>query len=181
MITIDLGKLEYYDSDSNQFHYEEGGVVRFEYSLKVLYQWEGKWKKPFLKGELTGEEAIDFYMMMALDPFDEKFLSSKVVETLSNYIGDSNTATTFSSNSPGQNGNNSNKRAKIYTAEEIYALMFMSQVPLEMENINLNRLMVILRIIDNYNQPPKKMSKQDIYKQNAQLNAQRRQKFKSKG
>jgi hypothetical protein len=180
VITIDLGNIEYYDSSSNQFIYENGGVVRFEYSLKVVYDWEAKWKKPFLKGELTEQEIIDFYMMMALDPIDDRFLTSEVMARLADYIQDTNTATTFSSGQDGQGGGSSNK-PKIYTAEELYALMFSAGVPLDFENRNLNRLLVILRIIASYNNPPKKMSKQDILRQNASLNAQRKAQMKTRG
>ena len=56
MITLNLGTIEYWDG--KQFHLEEGGIGRFEYSLKTLYDWEAKWKKPFLKGELTEEEKL---------------------------------------------------------------------------------------------------------------------------
>lgn len=161
--------------------YEEGGTVRFEYSLKVVYDWEGKWQKSFLKGELTDDEWFDFYMMMALDPIDEKFMTHEVMDTLAKYIGNSNTATKFSSNQQGQNGNNGSTKGKIYTAEELYALMVMANVPLEFEYRNLNRLLVTLRIISSYNNPPKKMSKQDVYRQNASLNAQRKAKLQTKG
>lgn len=181
MITLDLGTIEYFDSSSNQFIIKEGGVVRFEYSLKVLYEWEGKWKKPFLKGERTEEELLDFYMMMALDPVDREFMTYDVMAVLSKYIGDSNTATTFTTIQDRQNSNNSSKKGKHYTAEELYALMFSANIPLEFENRNLNRLMVILRIISSQNEPPKKMSKADIYRQNAELNAARKRKLNTKG
>lgn len=181
MITIDLGTIEYYDSNSNQFVYEEGGVVRFEYSLKVLYDWESKWKKSFLKGELTEQEMVDFYTMMALDPIEEKFITGEVMTMLADYIKDPQTATTFSSEQNGQNGNNPFKKGKIHTAEELYAMMIMANVPMEFENRNLNRLFVILRIISSYNNPPKKMSKQDIYKQNAEINRQRKAQMKTRG
>lgn len=180
MITIDLGTYEYYDDSSRTFVIEEGGLVRFEYSLKVLYEWEGRWKKPFLKGEITEQESLDFYRLMALDPLDEKFLTFEVIEILSEYVKDTNTATTFTNHDTGQNGNN-NKRVKIYTSEEIYALMFSAGVPLEFENHNLNRLMIMLRIIGDYNKPPKKMSRQDILRQNASINAQRKARMKTKG
>lgn len=171
--------MEYYDGKSNQFVYEEGGVVRFEYSLKVLYEWEGRWKKPFLKGELTERELMDFYKTMALDPVDEKFITIEVQETLAKYVSDSHTATTFSSHQE-QEGKGFNMK-KRYTAEELYALMFMAQVPIEFENRNLNRLLTVLKIMSNYNTPPKKMSKQDILKQNASLNAQRKAQMKTRG
>lgn len=181
MITIDLGSIEYYDGKTNQFLYEEGGVVRFEYSLKVIYDWENKWRKPFLKGELTEKELLDFYIQMALDPIDEKFITDEIMESLSKYISDTNTATTFSTVENSQNGDTNPSKGKIYTAEELYALMFMANIPIEFENRNLNRLLVILRVMSSYNSPPKKMSKADIYKQNAQLNAQRKAQLKSKG
>lgn len=178
MISIDLGTIEYYDGDSNQFVYDKGGVVRFEYSLKAIYDWENKWRKPFLKGGLTDEEIVDFYMRMALDPIKEEFITYDVKVVLAKYIDDSNTATTLSSINKGDGQSNTNK---LYTSEELYALMFQANVPLEFENRNLNRLLVILRIVASYNSPPKKMSQEEIYKQNRELNAQRKAQLKSKG
>lgn len=181
MITIDLGTLEYYDGDKNLFIEESGGIVDFEYSLKVVYDWEAKWRKPFLNGKLTEWEWIDFYSMMALTPIDSRFITEDVMEKLSNYITDSQTATTFSTPHEGQNGSKDFNKAKVYTAEELYALMAMNHVPLDFENRNLNRLTTILRVISNYNAPPKKMSVHDIQKQNAELNRQRREQLKTKG
>lgn len=172
--------MDYYDSESNQFVYEEVGIVRFEYSLKVLYEWEGKWRKSFLKGELTDDEWVDFCSMMALDPIDKKFITDDVVNILSKYVSDSSTATTFSSRE-GQNGSKGSTKGKLYTAEEIYALMVMANIPIEFEHRNLNRLLVILRVIQSYNAKPEKMSKQDVYRQNAQLNAARKKQMQTKG
>lgn len=178
MITIDLGRVEYFNSSTSSFEYEERGIVRFEYSLKTLYHWESKWKKPFLKGSITQEELVDFYKLMALDPIDDKYIDAELMQTLAEYIQDAHTATTFSSN-----GSSGGKLAKpkIYTSEELYALMISANVPLEFENRNLNRLLVILRIISAHNEPPKKMSKQDILRQNSELNRQRRDSMKTKG
>lgn len=183
MIIIELGTVEYYDSGKNEFIYEVGGKSRFEYSLKMLYEWEGKWKKAFLKDNknLTAEEALDFYIMMALDPIDKKFMTIEVMNTLSEYVNDSQTATTFTDSSKGQNGNNSPSKGKTFTSEELYAMMITSNVPLDFENRNLNRLLTILRVISVQNNPPKKMSKNDIYRQNATLNAERKAKLNTKG
>lgn len=181
MIAIDLGTIEYYDSDKNEFAYDTCGVVRFEYSLKVIYDWEAKWLKPFLKGGLTDNEMVDFYMMMALDPIKEEFLTGSAMRLLSKYIEESHTATTFANHDDSQNGNQTSSKGKIYTAEELYALMFQAQVPIEFETRNLSRLLVVLRIISAYNQPPKKMKQHDIYKQNASLNEQRKAMLNSKG
>lgn len=178
MITIHKQPIEYYDSSKNQFEYDDGGVARFEYSLKVVYDWEAAWRKPFLKGEYEDHELMDFYMRMAIDPIDPSFITTDVAIQLSNYIQDTQTATTFSS---GQNGQNGNKKSKLYTAEELYALMFSAGVPIEFENRNLNRLMTILRIISSYNNPPKKMDKNEILRQNKSINAQRKAQMKTRG
>ena len=68
MIEIDLGTLEYYDEESNEFQYETGGIVQFEYSLKAMYEWEAKWGKAFLRGDYTTNELRDFFLRMALSP-----------------------------------------------------------------------------------------------------------------
>ena len=182
MLTIDLGNIEYYDPTKNEFTYEEGGIVRFEYSLRVLYEWEGVWKKPFLDKnvKLTSDEIIDFYCRMALDPFDIRFLTNKVMNKLANYISDSSTATTFRT-PDGEGGSRVNRDGKIYTSEEIYSLMFSAGIPLDFEDRNLNRLLIILRIISSKNSPPKKMSRSDVLKQNAKLNAERKARLKTKG
>ena len=180
MIEIDLGTLEYYDEESNEFQYETGGTVQFEYSLKAMYEWEAKWGKAFLRGEYTTNELKDFFLRMALSPVDGKFLTHEVMEELSAYLADKNTATTFSEVPNSQNGNKSNI-GKVYTSEEIYALMFMNQIPIELEHRNLNRLLVILRIISDYSQPKKKMTTTDVYEQNRRLNEERKKKYGTKG
>ena len=178
MLTIHLGNIEYFDSKNNQFEYTEGGTVNFEYTLKVVYDWECKWRKPFLKGGLTEQELVDFYKMMAIETLDEKFLTTDVMIEIAEYIAKPNTATTFANHSTESSGPN---KPTIYTAESIYAMMFSASIPIEFENRNLNRLLIILRIISSYNEPPKKMSKQEIFKQNASLNAQRKAQLKTKG
>lgn len=180
MITIDFGTIESFDEKTNAFTYDEVGKIRFEYSLKVLYEWEGKWKKAFLNERevLTNEEIVDFYVKMALDPFDKEYLTKEVMKILAKYISNPNTATRFSSRGP---GGSSNTNGKVYTAEEIYARMFTEGIPLEFEHRNLNRLLTILRIISLNNSPPEKMSRADIMSQNAKINAQRKAKHQTKG
>jgi hypothetical protein len=178
MLTIDLGNIEYFDSDKNEFVYETGGTVRFEYSLKAIYEWEGTYKKPFLKCELTYNEMITLYKCMALDKFDLKFITNDVSKMISDYISDINTATTFSNNSTNATGS---AKKTAHTSEEIYAMMFSSGIPLEFENRNLNRLLTILRVISVQNNPPKKMSKNEILKENSNLNKQRKAQMNTKG
>lgn len=185
MITIYKPADEWYNESSKQFVYVEPSSARFEYSLKAVYEWEARWGKPFLpqlehfiNGGHSSPEAMDFYNEMAIDPIDDEFLSLDVIEQILKYINSPSTATTFTTPN---NGGGSVKKGKVNTSEEIYASMFTAGVPLEFENRNLNRLLVILKIISLASEPPKKMSKDDILKQNASLNAQRKAMLNSKG
>lgn len=180
MITIKIDELEFYDDKTNTFIHYPARSVDFEYSLKAVALWEGKWKEPFLSIEFREDDIRlpDFYRCMATDPtLPLEYITDKVSLELANYIGDSQTATTFSS----QNESKPQGRGKQYTSEEIYALMFMNSVPLEMENRNLHRLLVVLRVISVYTNPPKKMSQQEIFRQNQRLNEERKKKYNTKG
>lgn len=179
MITIRFTDTEYYNEETNEFINLESKTVDFEYSLLAVAKWEAKYKLPFLNTRLDTLDAklIDFYLFMSNDPtLTEDYINESTATLLSRYISDSQTATTFHS----QNDDKS-KSSKIYTSEELYALMFMNGVPLEFENRNLNRLLTTLRIISAYNAPPKKMSKEDILRQNRELNAQRRKQYNTRG
>lgn len=180
MLTLTFRDLEYYDESTNTFLTLPSKTVDFEFSLRVIAKWEQKWKLPWLSSKLEpGDDGfIDFYLMMSLDPdLSPLYIDDTAIAALSSYISDKRSATIFTS----QNENNLNTRGKIYTAEEFYALMFMNGIDLEFENRNLNELLNILRIISHYNSPPKKMSKQDIFKQNRELNAKRKAEYNTKG
>ena len=175
-ISINLGSIEHYDSVENVFNKKDIGVVEFEYTLKAVYEWECKWKKPFLKGDLTPEETIDIFLRMAKTKIQPEYLNLEAIKTLSDYIRDPQTATTFNITSGGSKG-----PGKFQTSEEIYALMILNNVPIEFENRNLNRLMTILRIIGLKSEPPKKMTKEEVLRQNSELNRLRKEQMKSRG
>lgn len=182
MIEIKLNDIEYFDPEENEFRYIKGDIIRFEYSLKAIYEWEAKWKKPFLKESKTphtDEEILDFCHMMALDPVNKSLITSSVVKKLNNYMSDKNTATIFTTS--GNNSGSSTGSSKTYTSEEIYALMFEAGIPLEFENRNVNRLLIMLKIISLRNRPSKRMSRSEVLSQNARINAQRKAKYKTKG
>lgn len=179
MITLNLNAIEYYDDNINEFINLPSKTVNFEYSLFAVSKWESKWKIPFLTSRFKGNDPklIDFYLAMCDDPtLNSDYINKSVADTLSKYIADPQTATTFTS----QNDNIPTK-TKIFTAEEIYAIMCMNHVPIEFEHRNLNTLLVILRIISVYNNPPKKMSRTEVLSQNRRLNEERKKKYNTRG
>jgi hypothetical protein len=86
------------------------------------------------------------------------------------------TATTFTEDKTKKGGSRD-----IITAEIIYHWMIALQIPNEYRKWHLNSLLTLIRVCNEKNQPPKKMSQQDIMRRNAQLNAARRKKHNSKG
>lgn len=178
MLVIDFGTKESYNSSTNVFETVDIGLIRFEYSLKALYEWEGVWLKPFKPETLSDAELLDFYHKMALDNFNPTYFDIPSINKLSEYVGKANTATKFSAVG-GQNGNK--LAAKTYTSEEVYGLMAEYNIPLEFENRNLNRLFTIIKVMDERKRPPTKMNRQEILQQNAELNRQRREAMKTRG
>ena len=59
--------------------------------------------------------------------------------------------------------------------------MFSFNIPKECEKWHINRLLTLIQIFSIKNSPDKKMSKNEIYKHNRELNALRRKKLGTKG
>lgn len=180
MLTIVIPETEEFDPITSTFTVYKREVLNLEHSLVSLSKWESKWKKPFLTDkEKTPEETIDYIRCMTVnnnvDPSVYGRLSMKAVQQINDYISDPMTATTFSEDK------NQKKNREVVTAELIYYWMVALQIPFECQKWHLNRLITLIRVCNIKNEPPKKMSKADIYRQNAALNAARRRMHGSKG
>ena len=182
MLTITIPSIEGWDEETSEFVDVEPSVtIRLEHSLLSLSEWESRWCKPLLTDqEKTEEELLDYIRCMALDkdlnPEVFNRLSPENVKEIYAYIYAPMTATTF------RNDNTKKSGAKeTITSELVYYWMVALQIPFECQRWHLNRLITLIRVCEVKNQPPKKMSKNDIMRRNAELNAARRQKFNSKG
>ena len=171
---------EQYDSTNNEFIPARTITLQLEHSLISLSKWESKWCKPFLsKKEKTDEEIIDYIKCMTItqnvkqEVYD--CLTVENVEAINDYIYAPMTATTFRQDRNGRTNN------KIVTSELVYFWMVSLNIPFECEKWHLNRLLTLIRVCNEENQPPKKMSRGDIMRRNAALNAARRKQFNSKG
>lgn len=149
--------------------------IQLEHSLVSISKWESKWHKPFLsKKEKTYDEIIDYIKCMTLtqnvksEVYD--CLSRENIEQINNYINDPHTATTFSNNK--QKGGS----REIVTSELIYYWMIQLNIPFECKKWHLNNLLTLIEVCNVKNTPPKKMSKKDLYRHHAAVNAARRPK-----
>lgn len=180
MLSITIPETELYDEETEEFISVKETKLVLEYSLVAVSKWESKWKIPFLEdNEKTIEQMQDFVRCMTItqniNPNVYRVINVDILEDVVKYIGDPMTATTFS------NLSHEPKTGEKVTSEMIYYWMSALQIPFECQKWHLNRLLVLIRIANEKNQPPKKMSKGDILRQNKALNAQRRAKFKTRG
>ncbi len=181
MLEITIKGREFWDSEKEEFVYTNDLTLHLEHSLLSLAKWESKYKRPFLSdGPKTKEENIDYIMYMSLNKITDltslEAITESDLKTITDYINDPMTATTFTDRSNGQKKSNSR-----ITNEEIYYYMTALNIPFSCEKWHLNRLLTLIEVASIKNTPPKKMSKNDILRQNHALNAARRAKSGSRG
>lgn len=160
---------------------DEGSEVslQFEHSLLSLSKWEQKHKKAFTGvAQKRPAELIDYFEYMLLTPdVDPRIvvrLTPDQMDELVRYISDTPSATTFpqerSKSSVGE-----------ITNERIYAQMVMLKIPAEYQTWHVNRLMVLIRVIAQAHEPPKKRSQSEIMAEYMQENERRLKEYNTTG
>lgn len=180
MLKVIVPSFEVYDEKQNLFITVKECRLSLEHSLVSISKWESIYQKPFLRSKnKTTAEVLEYIKCMTLtqnvDPLIYSNLPSDVIKQITDYIAAPMTATTFSKKEE-QHG-----RKEIVTSELIYYWMVAYQIPFECEKWHINRLLTLIRICAIKNEPPKKMSKADVMRNNAALNAKRRAALHSKG
>ena len=179
MLKVTIPAGEFYDSKKNEFIYVKEHTLTMEHSLVSISKWEAKWHIPFINGtnQKTAEQILDYIRFMTLtqnvDPNVYLVMPDNVLQTISDYIEDPMTATTFKKNPPAN-------PHQIVTSEVVYYQMIALGIPMEFQKWHFNRLQTLIRVVQEKSNG-KQMSKSEIYKMNSQLNAARRAKFKTKG
>lgn len=182
MLKLVIPAREWLNERDNTFvNYDETHLL-LEHSLLSLSKWEAKWKKPYLDPKVKNrrpEEFIDYVRCMTINKgVDDRVyynLTNDLIKKITDYINDSMTATTISRKQSRPT------KQEIVTSELIYCWMIQYGIPVEFEKWHLNRLMTLIDVCAIKNNPGKNMSKNEILKQNASLNAMRRAQRHSKG
>lgn len=178
-ITIPAGD-ELWDEKNERFIYPKEQHLRLEHSLVSISKWESKWNKVFLSKEpKTYEQTIDYIKDMTLnqnvDPITYTRLTNEHIDMVNQYMEAPMTASSVT-----EEKNTPQSREQI-TSELIYYWMLSYNIPVECQKWHLNRLLMLIRICNAKNKPPKKRSKRDLYRHHAEVNAANRKRFKSKG
>jgi hypothetical protein len=181
MLQITVPGRELYDEEKEEFVTEREQVLQLEHSLVSLHKWESKWCKAFLgKTEKTDEEMLDYIRCMTMtqnvkpEVYDR--LTEDNIKQVYEYINAPMTATYFSEDV--KKGKNNRETV---TAELIYWWMITLNIPFECRKWHLNSLLTLVQVCNIKNSPPKKRSKRDILRSNAELNAARRKQLNTKG
>ena len=197
MFEITIPGEELWDARRAEFTSTKAVTLRLEYSLVSLSKWESKWHIPFFDDsmEKTPEQMQDFVRCMTVtqgvDPTVYARLTVENLNAIYRYMEDPMTATWFAGEGrPGEkNQNGTTKRrarrrppgtGKVLTSEVLYSRMFQAGVPIECERWHLNRLMTLIRVCQEEQAPPRKMSRKDALRQRRELNAARMKKYGAK-
>lgn len=183
MLTIKVPSIELFDEAKNEFYNSEEAVLHLEHSLVSLSKWESEFEKPFLSnsGQLTREETMSYIKCMTLNEVDENVystLSTDNIKQITEYISSKQTATWFRE-LPGQG--RGNRSGEVVTAEVIYYWMVALTIPFDCENWHLSRLITLIRVCNEKNKKPQKMSRKDSVAQRNALNAARKQQMGTTG
>ena len=186
-LTITIQPKELFDEVDNRFINVKETHLVLEHSLISISKWESKYKKPFLvEGSMdTADKVLYYIKCMTITPQNVDdivytCINEEQVKEIVAYINDPMTATWFADDKKPK------KRTKeIITSEVIYWQMIACQIPQTYEKWHLNRLLTLIKVCGIKNEEQygdkKKMSKSDLLKRNAALNAQRRAKMHTKG
>lgn len=184
MLQILIPQSELFDEKKQEFISIKETKICLEHSLVSVSKWEAKWKKPFIPrtkmDKKTDEEIIDYIRCMTItqnvNPMIYSCLSNENITEIMNYIDDPMTATTIVKNSSKAG------QKEVLTSEVIYYYMFSCGIPLECQKWHFNRLIMLINIFGEKNNPKKKkMSRQEIMERNRELNEQRKAKLGTTG
>lgn len=180
MLEIIVEGTELFDEGTYKITKTKPTLLKLEHSLLSISKWESKWKIPFLKEpNKSNEEFIDYVRCMTItqnvDPSVYRALSLKNINDIKMYIEDPMTATWFNKSEK------TNKNGRVVTSELVYCWMAQNQIPFECDRWNFNRLLTLIRVCNSENSPRKRMSSKNVLKQNASLNAKRKQALNTRG
>ena len=180
MLIVSIPEAEGFDEETQSFVSLPGGELHLEHNLIALSKWESITHKHLIGNEDVSPEEMLLYIecMITDEEYNRELLDrlpASEIERVSNYMADTKTATTFVKKGD-KDGSGE------YTSSElIYYWMIACQIPFECETWHLSRLLTLIRVCNEKNQPEKKMSRSDILSRNRDLNRARRQALGSKG
>lgn len=180
MLKMLIKGVDYWDEAEERFIKTKDTELCLEHSLVSVSKWESKWHKHFIGNDnLTQEMLVDYVRCMTLtqnvNPEVYYAITDDQYGQIKEYISDSMTATWFSESTEKKYSRD------IITSEIVYYWMIALQIPFECQKWHLNRLLTLIRVCNEKNQPEKKMSQSEVMRRNREINEARRRALNSKG
>lgn len=180
MLKLIVPVEEGYDESTNQYFVVKAFVLELEHSLASLSKWESIFEKPFLSStDKTPEEVAEYIELMLLTPDVPVDVMSRLgaahFAKINEYIGSKQSATTINE------VQKAGKSREIITAEIIYYWMVSMQIPFECQYWHLNRLLTLIKVINQKNAPAQKIGRQEAARRQRELNEQRRAQLNTRG
>lgn len=186
-LTIETEETKLINQDTLQIIKIPPQTIVFEHSLYSISKWESIWHDQFLKDRnvigdpLTQEQLLSYLQCMTINgPNDGEFdtltyraIDGVNMEKIRKYMEDTMTGTTFV-----EEEGRGKPAGSVMSSEEIYYAMFKWNIPLELEHWHINRLMTLLRVFGEKENPKKlseKEAMQQMYAKNAYRQAQQAQ------
>lgn len=187
MLKITVPPFDLYDEATDTFiTCDKEVTLKMENSLYAISLWEQHYKKPYfpkrninpyikkedLPPDHTPEEMIYYIRCMVIgiedpDEVDENLILNMGEENwqkVSSYLQDTRSATTIVPDK------NAKKSSRTLTSEVIYAWIAETQLSMETQYWNINRLFNCLQIINEDNAPPDKKKKKKAHEQMKEWN-----------
>lgn len=175
-ITIVLPSLEAFDDEKQKFVHLESISITLEHSLISLSRWESKWHKFFLgPSDKTDKETLSYIQSMGLyGEIPEEHMARLTEDNLKEiytYIQDPMTATTFSHISA------KTPSREMISSELIYYWMHSMGIDKTCEEWPLARLIALIRLTSEKNQPAKKRNPSDVAAEYRSINERNKKLF----
>lgn len=174
MLPIYVKEGEYWDERNNEFIYTKPYKLNLEHSLVSISKWESKWHISFFETKLNHQQFISYIECMTLNkdaPRDVYLrLSRQNLDEIMAYINDPMTASTV------KDIKKQGHSREFVTTELVYYWMAKFNLPVEFEKWHINRLIMLIKICFE-KENPQKMTQSEQAKYYNETIARNRAKF----
>lgn len=180
-LALFLPAEERFDEHDNSFTDFPEERVLLLHSLKSVSLWECKYKRSFLESPPSTPDEVMYYIQCMSDrelgdTFFKRY-DSDIQKQVIDYISDQKTATHLL-----QEASNHQGSSDVLTSELLYYAMFQNNIPIDVEEWHLSRLLALLRIFSAKNsQATKTNDPRSSAAARSALNMARRSRANSKG
>lgn len=179
MLIVSIPAVEGFDEETEEFVSIPGGTLHLEHNLLALSKWEAKTHKHLIGNKDVTNEELSFYVECMVqdeeyDPELVKRIPASEMQRVSDYLSDPMSATTVKER-PGSGS------GEYVSSELIYYWMIACQIPFTCETWHINRLLKLIQVCNEKNEPEKKMSQSEIMSRNRDLNRARRKAMGTRG